>query len=204
MTIRRRRCATCGQYFAPPQDNHYLCPQCFRDSAPLGYTQVGYRPGAASHRHGGESNLRPGRRSLIWRGGHTATTVLAGFERFLSDLSYRKLTLNQLFDEAGLAELRADLLEQPGWRQSIVMLFCPELREWLIDAVRYNTADLLIEYYRLYGDEAITIQKIAYDQGLEPEHAERRRLWALEQLRGPGKHEGLLDVLRRVVRHLEG
>ena len=134
MTIRRRRCATCGQYFAPAQDNHYLCPQCFRIRT-LGYTQMDYRPGAAPHRHGGVSNLRPGRRSMIWRGDYTATVVLTGFERFLSDLSYRRLMLNQFFEQAGLATFRAGLLEQPGRRQSFVMLFCPELREWLIKAV---------------------------------------------------------------------
>ncbi len=204
MTIRRRRCATCGQYFAPAQDNHYLCPQCFHDSAPLGYTQIDYRPGAASRRHGGVSNLRPGRRSMIWRGDYTATAVLTGFDRFLSDLSHRQLTLNQFFEQAGLATFRAGLLKHPGQRQSFVMLFCPELREWLIDVVGYNAADLLIEYYRLYGDEAITIQAIASDQGLTPDHAESRRLWALKQLRVPEKREGLREVLRRVVRQVGG
>jgi len=122
----------------------------------------------------------------------------------LGDLSYRRLTLNRLFDEDGQTALRAGILEHPDRHQSFVMLFCPELREWLIDVIGYNSADLIIEYYQLYGDEAITIQEIAHDQGLTPDHAERRQLWALKELYAPKAQEGLRDVLRSVVRQMGG
>jgi len=86
--------------------------------------------------------------------------------------------------QAGLSQDDLESLKYGPTLDSLVLRFCPELREWLIGNVGMKATYVIIESYGLYGDSRRNIGNIALDLGLTRSHARALRGWALKRLRG--------------------
>lgn len=86
--------------------------------------------------------------------------------------------------QAGLSQSELQSLKYGPSLDSLVMRFCPKLREWLIETIGMKETDVIIEFYGLYGDKRRRIADIAFDLGLTESHARALRGRALKRLRG--------------------
>jgi hypothetical protein len=191
METRRMRCQRCGRYFTPRQHHHRYCDACHRDTAPMGWTTYRRRRGAADRRHGGTSRLQAGRPLILRRNrdlprdqpSDTTVTILGGFRDFFTDLYRCSTRLSAFLRQAGLSEDELASLKHGTTLDSLVLRFCPRLREWLIETVGTKATYVIIDFYGLYGDERRSVAHIAQDLGLTRSHAAALRGWALKRLR---------------------
>ncbi|MFB0537602.1 MAG: hypothetical protein ACETWR_21765 [Anaerolineae bacterium] len=208
MAIRRGRCQRCGQYFTPRQRHHRYCDTCHRDTAPMGWTTYRRRPGAAARRHGGISRLWAGRPLILRRNldspkdqpSDTTVTVLEGLRDFFTDLYRHPTRMSAFLRQAGLSQSELASLKYGPSLDSLLMRFCPKLREWLIETIGMKAADVIIEFYGLYGDKRRRIADIASDLGLTKSHARALRGWALKRLRGMEAQAALKELGASVAR----
>jgi hypothetical protein len=156
----------------------------------MGWTTYRQRPGAAARRHGGISRLRAGRPLILRRNldspenqpSDTTVTVLEGLRDFFTDLYRCPTRMSAFLRQAGLSQSELESLKYGPTLDSLVLRFCPKLREWLIETIGMKAADVIIEFYGLYGDKRRRIVDIAFDLGLTESHAGALRGWALKQL----------------------
>ncbi len=201
MEAHHRRCQRCGEYFTPPQPNHWYCDSCYSEIAPMGSTTIKQRAGAAAHRHGGISRLWAGR-PLTLRSSDAAQEILVGFKDFFSDLYRRPMRMSEFLREAGLSQSELESLRDAPHLDKLVMRFCPKLREWLIETLGMNATCVIIDFYGLYGEGRRQLAEIAPDLGLTESHIEALRRWALKRLRKPEKQAALRDIAVAMAREL--
>lgn len=179
-----RACIRCGQPFKPAKPHYRYCDACNRDTTVMGWTKINSRANAAAHRHGGVSRLRTDRRSVVLQGNITCDRIMKALEKFLTDLYQRPMNLYTLMAKGGLAKDAIHTLKDDRHLTSLVMDFCPSLREWLIEKLDHTSTDLLIGFYGLYGDEPVPVAQLAHNLGLAgEEHGRNRQWWALRHLR---------------------
>jgi len=174
----------------------------------MGWTTYRQRPGAAPRRHGGISRLRAGRPLILRRNldspenqpSDTTVTVLEGLRDFFTDLYRCPTRMSAFLRQAGLSQGELESLKCGPTLDSLVMRFCPKLREWLIETTGTKATDVIIEFYGLYGDKRRRIVDIAFDLGLTESHAGALRGWALKRLREPEAQAALKELGALVAR----
>lgn len=193
--MSKKRCARCGRAFEPVKAYYRYCGRCFGETQSVGGTSVGRQRGGADHRHGGTSRLRSERRSVILRGHRSRETILSGLQGFLSELYDRRTGLGTLMANGGMTIDEIDELNTDAHLNCVVMDFCPALSSWLIDVLDYRSADLIIDFYGLYGYRPVPISKLAVILNLnDTSHAHNRLNWAMRQLKEP-ECQGELEQL---------
>lgn len=183
MTIRKRRCERCSQYFRPKKDYYRLCNYCFADTRPIGSTKSHRRPGGADRRHGGQSQLIDSthKRSLILRGELGGQRIIDGFRDFATDYYGQPGSLGRILLESGVDSADLQILSQDRSLNSLLMKFCPNFRLWIITYAGDKAAELLIEYYGLYGDDKQSLRTLGYNLGIRDPSA--YKAWAVKKLR---------------------
>jgi hypothetical protein len=174
----------------------------------MGWTTYRRRPGAPARRHGGISRLWAGRPLILRRNldsptdqpSDTTVTVLEGLRDFFTDLYRRPTRTSAFLRQAGLSQGELESLKCGPNLDSLVMRFCPKLREWLIETIGMKATDVIIEFYGLYGDKRRRIVDIAFDLGLTESHASALRGWTLKRLRGTEAQVALKELGASVAR----
>ena len=174
----------------------------------MGWTAYRRRPGAAARRHGGISRLWAGRPFTLRRKldlpkdqpSDTTVTVLEGLRDFFTDLYRHPTRMSAFLRQAGLSQGELESLKYGPSLDSLLLRFCPKLREWLIETIGMKAADVIIEFYGLYGDRRRCIADIASDLGLTVSHASSLRGWALKRLRETEAQAALKELGALVAR----
>jgi hypothetical protein len=174
----------------------------------MGWTTYRRRPGAAARRHGGISRLWAGRPLILRRKldsskdqpSDTTVTALKGLRDFFTDLYHRPTRMSAFLCQAGLSQSELESLKYGPSLDSLLLRFCPKLREWLIETIGVKATDVTIEFYGLYGDKRRRIADIALDLGLTESHARALREWALKRLRGTEAQAALKELGASVAR----
>ena len=174
----------------------------------MGWTAYRRRPGAAARRHGGISRLWAGRPLILRRNldspkdqpSDTTVTVLEGLRDFFTDLYRHPTRMGAFLRQAGLSQSELESLKYGPSLDSLVLRFCPKLREWLIETIGMKATDVIIEFYGLYGDKKRRIADIALELGLTESHARALRGWALKRLRGTEAQAALKELGASVAR----
>jgi len=208
MTTQRRRCQRCRQFFTPRQPNHWYCDSCYSDIAPMGTTIPKRRPGGADRLHGGTSRVWAGRPLTLHRRrdtpkdkpSDTTLAILEGLRDFFTDVYRRPTRLSMFLCQAGLGQGELESLQHGLTLDSLVLRFCPRLREWLIETIGMKATHVIIESYGLYGDKRRDIAAIASDVGLTELHARSLQEWALRRLRGDEAQAALKEIAAAVAR----
>lgn len=190
--MKRRSCARCGNTFKPAKPLHKYCPSCFNDTQPVGWTRTTQRSNAPDRRHGGISNLRNERRSVILRGNQTRISILEGFKSFLSDLYGQPAGLSTVLSQAGMTDEQIHALNADAQLNVLIMDFIPQLYKWLIETLGKRPAEILDAHYGLYGNEPMPLQSIASNFGFTDEkHARNYLRKILRPLRTPTAQQEL-------------
>lgn len=193
--MKRRKCIRCDNTFKPTQPFHKYCPSCYESTKPVGWTRTTQRTNAPDRHHGGISNLRNDRRSVILRGPQTRISILEGFKSFLSDLYGKPAGLSTLLSAAGMTDEQIDALHGDTQLNGLVMDLCPALHEWLNREIGYRYTEMLITFYGLYGDEPSSLQALVSDVGFNDEdHARNSLRSALRQLRNGQRQRELQQL----------
>jgi hypothetical protein len=174
----------------------------------MGWITYRQRPGAPARRHGGISRLWAGRPFTLRRKldlpkdqpSDTTVTVLKGLRDFFTDLYRRPTRMSAFLRQAGLSQSELESLKYGPALDSLLLRFCPKLREWLIETIGMKATNVIIEFYGLYGDKRGRIVDIAFDLGLTESHARALRGWALKQLRGTEAQAALKELGALVAR----
>jgi len=168
----------------------------------MGWTTCRQRPGAPARRHGDISRLRVGRPLVLRRNSgapkeqpsDTTVTILEGLRNFFTDLYRRPIRTSMFLRQAGLSQDELESLKYGPTLDSLVLRFCPRLREWLIETIGTKATYLIIDSYGLYGDKRRNVANIAFDLKLTGSRAAALRGWALKRLRGTETQAALKEL----------
>ena len=174
----------------------------------MGWTTYRQRPGAPARRHGGISRLRAGRPLVLRRNrgapkeqpSDTTVTILEGLRDFFTDLYRRPMRTSTFLRQAGLSQDELESLKYGPTLDSLVLRFCPRLREWLIETIGMKATYLIVDSYGLYGDKRRNVANIAFDLKLTGSRAAALRGWALKRLRGTETQAALKELGASVAR----
>ena len=125
----------------------------------MGWITCRQQPGAAARRHGGISRLRAGRPLVLRRNrgapkeqpSDTTVTILEGLRDFFTDLYRRPMRTSTFLRQAGLSQDELESLKYGPTLDSLVLRFCPRLREWLIETIGMKAIYLIIDSYGKHG-----------------------------------------------------
>jgi len=174
----------------------------------MGTTIPKRRPGGADRLHGGTSRVWAGRPLTLHRRrdtpkdkpSDTTLAILEGLRDFFTDVYRRPTRLSMFLCQAGLGQGELESLQHGLTLDSLVLRFCPRLREWLIETIGMKATHVIIESYGLYGDKRRDIAAIASDVGLTELHARSLQEWALRRLRGDEAQAALKEIAAAVAR----
>lgn len=148
--------------------------------------------------HGGRSRLYDAtfRRSLVYRDNQTQEIILLGFQNFATDYYGYPADLFTTFKAAGLDDKSLQMISKPPVIRGLLMEFCPAFRQWVHQFAGEKAMELVIEYYGLYGDERVPLEKLEHN--LDLNNAAGYKAWTLGKLRASDAAVALKQVASEV------
>lgn len=144
--------------------------------------------------HGGRSRLRDDslHRSVVFRGGESRERILAGFRDFTTDYYQRSAGLSTIFKMAGFGDELLREISESHKLHSLLMDFCPAFRLWVHQFAGEKAMELIVEYYGLYGDERLSLEKLEHNLVLDSGIG--YLTWTLRELRAPEAASALVGI----------
>jgi hypothetical protein len=130
----------------------------------------------------------------------TTLAILEGLRDFFTDIYRRPTRLSLFLCQGGLSPGELECLKYGLTLDALLLRFCPQLREWLVETVGMKATHVIIESYGLYGGKKRRMAEIAFDVGLTESHARALRGWALKRLRGAEEQAALKELAVVVAR----